>query len=962
MNLIEILHTLGQSLWMDNIQRNQLENGEFAAMIADGDIRGVTSNPSIFNHAIARSNDYDSAILPLAWSGWNAEQIFWQLAIEDICAAADLFLPLYNQSQGADGYVSLEVSPYLAHDTQATLEQARHLWQTVNRPNLMIKIPATKEGLPAIRQSIAAGINVNVTLIFSIERYKEVMEAYLNGLEERLLGPIPPAPLPLQGRGEREVGSIASAPLPYQGRGERGVGSIASAPLPYQGRGERGVGSIASVASFFVSRVDTKVDKLLESSDFVAAKALPGKAAIANSKLAYEEFRKVFGGQRFYKLQAAGCRIQRPLWASTSTKNPAYPDTLYVDELIGPATVNTVPPQTLEAFREHGKVEETLMRDLEGARQVIADLEAAGISMAQVTQELEDEGVKAFADAFSDLLETIDDRRRAAVTQLGPLPDTVKGQVASLEADSVPLRLQDGDPTLWTTDPQGQEEVRKRMGWLRLPETSRALITDLRALAAEGRSEGFTGALLLGMGGSSLATEVYRLTFPKAADSLNLLILDSTDPAQVAAAAQAFPPEKTLYILSSKSGGTAEVTALFDYFWERSGQNGKQFVAITDPGTSLEDLAKAHSFRKTFLADPNVGGRYSALTAFGLLPAVLLGIDLEHLLDRAGWMARQCAANVAAARNPGLLLGAILGQAALDGRNKLTFIADEGLLPLGAWLEQLVAESSGKQGKGILPVDGEPLGDPTDYGDDRLFVYLRSTGAQDAAVNALRAANHPVLEFLISNFYSLGSEIYRWEYATAVACHILGVNAFDQPDVQDSKKRTEDKITAYRQNRKLDEGEPAWEVDGVRAFSPDALNGKHLAEVLKAFLAQARKGDYVAINAYLPRNAEMVEILQELRFSIRKRTGCATTVGFGPRFLHSTGQLHKGGPDTGLFLQITAEPNEDIEIPTQGMTFAVLERAEALGDYEALVGRSRRILRVHLPSPEAVSELVLALK
>ncbi|MFH1906215.1 MAG: bifunctional transaldolase/phosoglucose isomerase [Chloroflexota bacterium] len=956
MNPIQKLTSIGQSLWYDNIQRRLLENGEFAAMIADGDIRGVTSNPSIFNHAIARSNDYDSAILPLAWSDWNAEQIFWQLAIEDIRAAADLFLPLYNQSQGADGYVSLEVSPYMAHDTQATLEQAKHLWETVARPNLMIKIPATKEGLPAIRQSIAAGINVNVTLIFSIERYKEVMEAYLNGLEDYLLS-----------SSHGHDGDESQENLPRR-REEREVYSgNSSRTSRLRGKNDGGIEFIASVASFFVSRVDTKVDKLLESSDFVAAKALPGKAAIANSKLAYEEFRKVFGGQRFYKLQAAGCRIQRPLWASTSTKNPAYPDTLYVDELIGPATVNTVPPQTLEAFRQHGKVEETLMRDLEGARQVIADLEAAGISMPQVTQELEDEGVKAFADAFSDLLETIDDRRRAAVTQLGPLPDTVKQRVASLEADSVSQRLQDGDPTLWTTDPQGQEEVRKRMGWLRLPETSRALIPDLRALAAEVRSEGFTGALLLGMGGSSLAAEVYSLTFPKAADSLNLLILDSTDPAQVAAAAQAFPPEKTLYILSSKSGGTAEVNALFDYFWERSGQNGKQFVAITDPGTSLEDLAKAHSFRrrpngKTFLADPNVGGRYSALTAFGLLPAALLGIDLERLLERADWMARQCAANVAAERNPGLVLGAILGQAALDGRNKLTFIADECLLPLGAWLEQLVAESSGKQGKGILPVDGEPLGDPTDYGDDRLFVYLCSTGAQDAAVNALRAANHPVLEFLISNFYSLGSEIYRWEYATAVACHILGVNAFDQPDVQDSKKRTEDKITAYRQNRKLDEGEPAWEVDGVRAFSPGALNGKHLAEVLMAFLAQARKGDYVAINAYLPRNAEMVEILQELRFSIRKRTGCATTVGFGPRFLHSTGQLHKGGPASGLFLQITAEPDEDIEIPTQGMTFGLLERAEALGDYEALAGRGRRILRVHLPSPEAASELVLALK
>jgi transaldolase/glucose-6-phosphate isomerase len=931
MNPIQQLHYLGQSLWLDNIQRSQLENGEFAAMIARGDIRGVTSNPSIFNHAIAKSHDYDSAILPLAWSGWTAEQIFWQLAFEDIRAACDLFLPLYNQSEGADGYVSLEVSPYLAHDTQATIAQARHLWETVNRPNLMIKIPATKEGLPAIRQAIAAGINVNVTLIFSIERYKEVMEAYLAGLEEMLLGPNHLFPPSLQGKGGWGVGSVAS---------------------------------------FFVSRVDTKVDKLLESSDSVAdpvaAKALPGKAAVANTKLAYEEFRKVFNGPRFAKLQMAGARYQRPLWASTSTKNPAYPDTLYVDELIGPATVNTVPPQTLEAFREHGKAEVTIMHDLEGARQVIADLKAAGISMAQVTQELEDEGVKAFADAFTDLLKTIDDRRQAAVAQLGPLSASVKRRVARLEADSVPQRLQDGDPTLWTTDTQGQAEVRKRMGWLMLPETSRPLIPDLRALAAEVRSDGFTAALLLGMGGSSLAAEVYSLTFPKTADSLNLLILDSTDPAQILAADHAFPPETTLYIVSSKSGDTAEPNALFDYFWERAGQDGKHFVAITDPGTSLEDLAKARGFRKTFLADPNVGGRYSALTAFGLLPAALLGIDLERLLDRAGWMARQCAANIAAARNPGLVLGAVLGQATLDGRDKLTFIADDGVAPLGAWLEQLVAESSGKQGKGILPVEGEPLGDPADYGNDRLFVYLRRDGKYEDAVKGLQAAGHPALVFDIPNAYDLGAEFYRWEAATATACAIIYVNAFDQPDVQDSKKRTEDKITAYRQNRKLDEGNPAWEVDGVRAFSPGAVTGKDLAEVLKAFLSQARKGDYgsrlryhyVAINAYLPRNPEMAEALQKLRLAIRKRTGYATTVGFGPRFLHSTGQLHKGGPATGLFLQITAGPGEDIEIPAQGMTFGVLERAQAFGDYEALAARGRRILRVHLPSAEAIKTLL----
>jgi len=936
MNPIQQLHSLGQSLWLDNIQRSQLENGEFAAMIARGDIRGVTSNPSIFDHAIAKSHDYDAAILPLAWFGWNAEQIFWQLAFEDIRAAADFFLPLYTETEGADGYVSLEVSPYLAHDTQATIAQARHLWDKVHRPNLMIKIPATKEGLPAIRQSIAAGINVNVTLIFSIERYKEVMEAYLAGLEEILLGTNPPFP------------------PSFPGKGGWGVGSV---------------------ASFFVSRFDTKIDKLLESlpesSDSVAGltavKSLLGKAAVANTKLAYEEFCKVFGGPRFARLQAAGCRIQRPLWASTSTKNPAYPDTLYVDELIGPATVNTVPPQTLEAFRDHGKVEVTVLRDLEGARQVIADLEAAGISMARVTQELEDEGVKAFADAFTDLLKTIDDRRQAALAQLGPLSDSVRRGVARLEADSVPQRLHEGDPTLWTADPQGQEEIRKRMGWPTLPETSRPLTRDLRAFADQIRLDGFTGILLLGMGGSSLAAEVMSNVFStpsqgRAGGGLNFAILDSTDPAQVIAADHAFPTGKTLYIVSSKSGGTAEVNALFDYFWERSDHNGKQFVAITDPGTSLEALATVRGFRVTFLADPNVGGRYSALTHFGLVPAALMGIDLERLLDRAAWMARQCAADIPAARNPGLVLGAILGQAALNGRDKLTFIADESLAPLGAWLEQLVAESSGKQERGILPVEGEPVGSLADYGDDRLFIYLHREGKYDEAVKKLQEASHPALAFDIPDAYDLGAEFYRWEVATAVACHILHVNAFDQPDVQDSKDRTKAKIAAYKLNRRLDEGNPAWEKDGVRAFSPRAVTGEDLVEVLETFLAQARKGDYVAINAYLPRNPEMAEVFQEIRLAIRKRTGCATMVGFGPRFLHSTGQLHKGGPNTGLFLQITAEPGEDIEIPGQAMSFGVLEHAQALGDYEALAARERRILRVHLPSTEAIRLLVEALK
>src|SRR5215510_4683932 len=394
-SVIEKLTSLGQSLWYDNIQRKLLENGELKAMIQRGDIRGVTSNPTIFNNAIAKSSDYDSALMPLAWAGWDAEKIFWQLAVEDIKAACDAFAPLYEESNGGDGYVSIEVSPNLAHDTEKTIAQAEQLWVRVARPNLMVKIPATKEGIPAIRKAISDGLNINITLIFSLKRYAEVMDAYLSGLEDR---------------------ANAGHPIDH----------------------------IASVASFFVSRVDTKIDpQLPEGSE------LKGKAAIANAKLAYDQYQQTFAGGRWEKLKYKGARVQRPLWASTSTKNPAYPDTIYIDNLIGPETVNTVPPATLDAFRDHGVTLMTRMRDLDEAQDSINQLEAAGISMDVVTQELEDEGVKAFSDAFEQLLKTIDERRKNATASLGPIADAVSRRIAQLEAEAVPARIWKHDPTLW---------------------------------------------------------------------------------------------------------------------------------------------------------------------------------------------------------------------------------------------------------------------------------------------------------------------------------------------------------------------------------------------------------------------------------------------------------------------------------------------------------------------------------
>lgn len=879
---VKDLTALGQSIWYDNIQRKLLENGELAAMIARGEIRGVTSNPSIFQNAIAKTNDYDDALVPLAWAGWDAETIFWQLAVEDIQEACDTFTALYKESEGQDGYVSLEVSPYLANDTEGTVKQAQELWQRVNRPNLMIKIPATKAGLPAIRQTIAAGINVNVTLIFSVERYREVMDAYLSGLEERVLA-------------EKREDSIEK---------------------------------IHSVASFFISRLDSLIDKQLPADS-----PLRGKIAIANAKVAYEAFQQVFSDVRFGKLQLARANYQRPLWASTSAKDPAYPDTLYVDELIGPATVNTVPPATLDAFIDHGHAAATLTANLDAAHKALTDLEAAGVSLTAATQKLEDDGVKAFADAFTDLLNVVDERRAAAVAQLGPLQATVKETLAQLEADSVSARIQAHDPTLWATDPAAQAEVKIRLGWLHLPETSRELAKEATEFAAEVKAAGITKTLLLGMGGSSLAPEVMARTFGVAPETFS--IVDSTDPAQIAETAADFPPSETLYIVSSKSGGTAETMSAFYYFWEQSAGDGSHFVAITDPGSGLEKMATERKFRKIFQADSTVGGRYSALTAFGVVPAALLGVDLNQALDRA------------ARANGGVALGAVMGAAALAGRNKVTILTDDAFSTFGTWAEQLIAESTGKEGKGILPIEGEPEMSAEKYHADRLFVYLRQDGAYDGFVAALKAANQSVLEIPIPDSYSLFTEFLRWEYATAVACHLLGVNAFDQPNVESAKVQARAKIAAYNESGKLDEGTPVLDGDGFKVYANVEITGADLKSAFDSFLAQAGSGDYVSIHAYLPRNAEMRNVLDALRLSIQQKTGLATTLGFGPRFLHSTGQLHKGGDNNGLFIQITADTPTDIEIPTQGMSFGTLERAQALGDYAALDAADRRVMRIH---------------
>ena len=893
-NSVQQAQALGQSIWYDNVRRGLLTSGELKRLIEQG-VTGLTSNPTIFEKAIAGSTDYDQALLSLAQGDMSAKDTYEALVLEDIRSAADILRPIYDRTGGADGYASLEVSPALAHDTQGTVAEARRLHAALDRPNVMIKVPATAGGIPAVRTLIGEGISVNVTLIFSLDTHKQVMEAYIAGLEDLA----------------------------------RGGGDLAG---------------VASVASFFLSRVDTAVDAMLEGKARQGSNepaSLMGKAAIANAKLAYRASRDTFGSQRFARLKARGARVQRPLWASTGTKNPAYSDVLYLESLIGPDTVNTVPPATLTAFLDHGQADATLERDASGARTVLDSLEAAGIDMRHVTDGLLTDGLKAFADSFDKLLTNIQEKRTQLLAHghpgdaLGVYLSDVEAALDTMRQDAVVDRIWRRDHTVWRPDPR---EISDRLGWLTVTDLMCDQVPALQSFAAEVRDAGFRHVVLLGMGGSSLGPEVLRQTFGSAPGYPELIVLDTTVPAWVMAATDAVDPAHTLFLVSSKSGGTIETLSGYRYFRslvERAvgSQNaGQSFVAVTDPGTPLENLAQDEGFRRIFLNPPDIGGRYSVLSYFGLVPAALMGLDLAELLDRADCMREGCASCVPVQDNPGARLGAALGSLAQKGRDKLTLVTSPSISAFGLWAEQLIAESTGKEGKGIVPVAGEPLAGPDAYGDDRLFIHLRLEGddnaATDAALERIKASGQPVLRLELRDRYDLGAEFFRWEFATAVAGAILNIQPFDQPNVQLAKEMTAAVLAEHQASGRF----PASEA----------------VESVAELLSRAGPGDYLAIMAYLRPTPENDRSLTLLRDDVVRRYRIATTVGYGPRFLHSTGQLHKGGPDTGLFLQITAAHGDDVQIPGVPYTFGTLADAQALGDLRALQQLGRRVARVQL--------------
>jgi transaldolase/glucose-6-phosphate isomerase len=902
------LAELGTSAWLDSIRRSMLTGGDLRRLVEEDGVVGVTSNPSIFEQAILGSPDYDERLAELTHNGNGVEEIYWTLAIEDVQGAADVLRPVWERTGGADGYVSLEVAPNVARDTAATLAMARDLWARCDRPNVMIKIPGTPEGVPAIRAAIAEGININVTLLFSLDAWAAIVEAWLAGLEER-----------------------AAAGKPVDG--------------------------IASVASFFVSRVDTATDKRLKA---LGREELCGSAAVANAQLAYERWQQLVGGERFAAMRAHGARPQRLLWASTGTKDPAYSDVKYVAELAGPETVNTMPLATLLAYQDHGEPVEPLLRDAAPAgHAAIAAVEAAGVSLDAVTDELLEAGIVQFADAMDRLLAGVE-RRRAAV--IAGEPASVEARLTDAQAQAIGARAawaqeQHVLRRVWAKDdalwPAGDDKPSERLGWLGIAEHSLEQLDDVLAFAAELRAEGFTDCALLGMGGSSLAPEVLWQTFHSGdGDGLRLHVLDSTHPDAVAALEVRLPLDRTLFLVSSKSGGTLEPRSMHAHFHALA-SDGRQWAAITDPGTKLEQLAHAQGFRRVFHGAPDIGGRYSALSAFGVVPAALIGADVRGLLERAEIAARAADPSLAPGHAPALWLGCALGELANGGRDKLTFVVDRPLSSLGLWLEQLVAESTGKRGKGIVPIADEPLAGPDAYGEDRVFVHLHCTsGEGDAQVaqqlDALAEAGHPVIAFPFDEPLDLGALFFHFELAVAVAGAVIDINPFDQPDVQSAKDATVATIEAYVRDG-------SW-AGGTESEDAAAVRGEQAAAALRELLdTHVSAGSYVATMAYLAPDPAVDEALTTLRTAIRARTRAATTVGYGPRFLHSTGQLHKGGAPVGVFLQLVDDGGTQVDIPGEQYDFAALVRAQAIGDGQALRARGLPFLRVELDGDRAAA-------
>ncbi len=924
------LYKAGQGPWLDTISRRLLNSGMLKAYIEESGLLGVISNPSIFQQSISQGDGYEQDIQKLVKRGASTVEIYDALTISDIRQACDLFLPVFKRTCGEHGFVSLEVLPNLAFNETATVEEARRLYRLVNRPNVMIKVPATDAGISAVRQLIGEGINVNVTLIFSQKNYRDVANAYLAGLE--LLA--------------KKGGDLAS---------------------------------VHSVASVFVSRIDSDIDRQLDAklanetdpAKRMLASDLKGKAAIANSKKVYQSFKELFGSVRFQTLKGQGASVQKTLWASTSSKNPSYSDLIYVENLVGKDTVNTLPQNTWETLLARGEVRaDAIEENVAEADAVIANLKSLGIDLHVVCDRLQQDGVKSFVSAFESLMTTLEKKRaikmasnvKVTVSLPKDLETKAADTLAQLSKKDVHARWLAKDPTLWSNDAAHQKVILNRLGWVEICEKITGKLYEIDQLQEKLFKAKVKDIVLLGMGGSSLAAEVLSLILKKPAQKvkgalkgIRFHLLDTTDPASILKVEKTVRYPSTMFLVGSKSGSTIETRSQYQYFFDRvkkfykndENKAAERFVIVTDHGSPLETLGRSKPFGGLFLNPQDIGGRYSALSFFGLVPAALLGIDIRQVLADAQRFLDAMRATKDIAKNEGIALGILLGSLALQGRDKLTFWTSPTLASFADWAEQLIAESTGKDGKGITPVAGElPLGLDR-YGSDRVFVMLRLKGENEkmwaARIKALKAKGFPVLDLVWSDGTNVGGEFLRWEVATSFASVVLKVNPFDEPNVTESKNITSRLLEDVKKKKALPKPENLLTAKGAALSSSDAKK-------LGSFFAKLPANGFVSLLAYVDRSPATKKALQSLQRSLASALKVPVLSGFGPRYLHSIGQLYKGGPKQGIFVEFFVKDAKDLKIAGEVYGFSQLKQAQAMGDYEAISSKGLPVLAVDLGS------------
>ncbi len=908
-----------------------LASGELESLIQAG-LGGVRLAPDLLRRVILAGTDYDDDLSRLTSQGAAEPDALEVLLHADAGRAADLLRPTWDRTRGAEGHVSLWLNPELAEDTEAMVGLAARLHRQIGRPNLMLEIPATPGGIEAMRLLLAQGCGVNATLVFSIEVYQKVAEAHIQGLTALL----------------EADGDLAAT---------------------------------ASVVSLQLSGLDDKLDRILAGlgADELHADLLSGKSGIALAKAAHAHRREIYRRAEWSQLVEAGARQQRLLFHGALPLDPTLPETHYLEAIVGSDTVCALSGDGLDVLRRWEPTSTTLDSGLEGTQQRLQALADLGIDMAEVGRELQRECLAEARRLYQELQQAIPDKhtrlasgRRPLVAELGELQAGAEAALDELEAEHVLPRIWARDHTVWQPEPT---EIANRLGWLRAARTMQAQCHRLDALAAAFRADGYGRVVLLGMGGSSLAPEMFARVFGSQEGHPELCLLDTTVPGTIHDLAEQLDLRHTAFIVSSKSGTTQETLSLFKYFYRRTvnalgeWRAGEHFLVVTDPGTPLAALAERLHLRGALLNDPNLGGRYSALSYFGLAPAAVIGVDIRLLLDRAMQAASATDRTVAATENPAARLGAILAQAAQAGKDKLTLLAPSGLESFGDWVEQLIAESTGKQGTGIVPVVGEAPTAAEVYADDRLFVQLQ-LGEEAGSHADLLAAGHPLVRLQLRDRYDLGGQLFVWEMATAVAGRGLGINPFDQPNVEAAKALAR-QVVEVRQSAQPPSDEPAAAAeDGLALYtgSPDQPPGSASIEsLLSDFLDGAQPGGYLALQAYLQPTPAVRSALDGLRRELRDRTRLATTLGYGPRYLHSTGQLHKGDAGKGLFLQFTADDPLDLEIPddpeshASSLTFGAVKAAQAQGDRLALLQAGRQVLRADLGvDPEAGLERLRA--